>query len=54
MTFDDEEGAEYKAKRISNSEWCVQCQSSLWQMFFKIGVSAATLFKGDSSTGVFL
>ena len=56
---DDDEGAEYKVKRIINNEWCecsakVQCKSSRWQMFFKIGVKPATLLKRDSNTGVFL
>ena len=32
----------------------VQCKSSHWQMFFKIGVRPATLLKRDSNTGVFL
>ena len=48
---DEEESAEYKVKRISNSEWC---KTSLWQMFFKLGVRPATLLKRDFNTGVFL
>ena len=32
----------------------VQCKSSHWQMFIKIGVTPATLFRRDSNTGVFL
>ena len=32
----------------------VQCKSSRWQMFFKIGVRPATLLKRDSNTGAFL
>ena len=51
---DEEEGAEYKVKRISNWVMRVQCRSSRWQMFFKIGVRPATLLKRDSNTGVFL
>ena len=31
----------------------VQCKSSRWQMFFKIGVKPATLLNRDSNTGVF-
>ena len=52
---DEEEGAEYKVKLTSNSEWCgVQCKSIRWQMFFKIGARPATLLKTDSNIGVFL
>ena len=43
---DEEEGAEYKLKRISNIEWCeCSAKSSGWQMFFKVGVRPATLLK---------
>ena len=52
---DEEEGAEYKVKLTSNSEWCgVQCKSIRWQMFFKIGARPATLLKRDFDTGAFL
>ena len=55
ISDDEEEGAEYKVKRISNNEVVrVQCKNIRWQMFFKIGVRPATLLKSDSSTGVFL
>ena len=40
---DEEEGAEYKVKRISNRVVQVQCKSIHWQMFFKIGVRPANL-----------
>ena len=48
---DEEAGAEYKVKRISNSGWC---KNICRLMFFKIGVRPETLLKRDSSTGVFL
>ena len=32
----------------------VQCKSSHWQMFFKIGVRPVTLLKKDFNTGVLL
>ena len=35
---DEEKGAEYKVKWISNRVVRVRCKSICWQMFFKIGV----------------
>ena len=32
----------------------VQCKSSRWQMFFKIGIRPATFLRRHSNTGVFL
>ena len=51
---DEEEGAEYKLKRISNSEWCECCAKAVVGMFFKIGVRPETLLKRDSNTGIFI
>ena len=48
---DEEEGAKYKVKRISNSGWC---ECSRCQMFFKIGSRPATFLKRDSNTSAFL
>ena len=48
---DEEEGAEYKVKWISNSEWR---ECSRWQMFIKIGVRPETLLKRDSNTSFFI
>ena len=42
---DEEEGAEYKVKRISNRVVQVQCKSIHWQMFFKIGVRPLNFIK---------
>ena len=52
MMDDEEERAEYKVKRISNSEWCACGAKAVWQMFFKIGVRPATLIK-ETPTQVF-
>ena len=51
---DEEEGAEYEVKRISNNEWC-ECSAKavFGRMLFKIGFRPATLLKRDSNTGVF-
>ena len=51
----EEEGAEYKVKRISNNEWreC-SAEGRCWQMFLKIGVRPATLLKRYSNTVFFL
>ena len=52
---DEEEGAEYKVKQISNNEWCDCCCKIIRsQMFFKIGARPATVLKTDSNTGIFL
>ena len=50
---DEEEGAEYKVKWISNNEWCKCSAKVVIRRFLKILIRPATLLKRDSNTGVF-
>ena len=48
---DEEEGAEYKVKQISNSEWCECSAKAVVGRFFKNRCQAWNVIK---NTGVFL
>ena len=50
---DEEEGAEYKVKQISNNDWCKCSAKVVIRRFLKILIRPATLLKRDSNTGVF-
>ena len=45
---DEEKGAEYKIKRVSNNEWCEYSAKAV------VGRCSSTFLKRDSNTGVFL
>ena len=45
---DEEKGAEYKIKRVSNNEWCEYNAKAV------VGRCSSTFLKRDSNTGVFL
>ena len=51
---DEEEGAKYKVKQISNNEWCECSAKALVGRCSSKGVRPATLLKRDFNTGVFL
>ena len=46
--YDEEKGAEYKIKRVSNNEWCEYSAKAV------VGRCSSTFLKRDSNTGVFL